>query len=130
MQQFFPGEESVDLYSILSLERGSADGYYDAEFQLYFCMIRSRPDKHRGSQQELPKGFQQMAFAYSVLSDPKQRAKYDETGKPTEEFLNLGPGGEGWDVYFEEILDKFSRGTLGRRNKEKQDYQWTLYNRM
>jgi len=131
LQQIFPGQKDVDLYSIFSLERrGSANTNSDIEPRLHLLLTRSRPDKHRGSQQELPRAFQQIAFAYAVLNDPKQRAKYDETGRPSEEFLTLGPGGDGWDMYFEEILEKFTRGTLGKRHQEKQDLQWMLYDRM
>ncbi|KAJ1980918.1 hypothetical protein H4R34_002272 [Dimargaris verticillata] len=62
--------------------------------------------------------FQRITLAYSILSDPKKRQRYDQTGSVEDSVLDtLAEDGRDWDAYFAEIykgmvntaaIDKFA----------------------
>ena len=119
--QFFPGEEDVDLYTVLSLERNAT---LDAIKKAYRRLaLVCHPDKHATStdqaREDASTKFQQIGFAYAVLSDSKRKARYDSTGK-TDEGLDLEPGEGGWEAYFEDLFDRVTRGKLDEIKKEYQ----------
>jgi DnaJ homolog subfamily C member 9 len=119
--QFFPGEEDVDLYSVLSLERNAT---LDAIKKAYRRLaLVCHPDKHATgtdqAREDASTRFQQIGFAYAVLSDSKRKARYDSTGK-TNEGLDPEPGEGGWEAYFEDLFDRVTRGKLDEMKKEYQ----------
>ncbi|KAJ6630789.1 DnaJ-domain-containing protein [Mycena sp. CBHHK59/15] len=119
--QFFPGEESVDLYAVLSL---TSDVKLDDIKKAYRRLaLLYHPDKHATAtdtrKADASTKFQQIGYAYTVLSDEKRRHRYDKTGK-TDEGFDLGPGEDGWDAYFEELFDRVTRGKLDEMKKEYQ----------
>ncbi|KZT26212.1 DnaJ-domain-containing protein [Neolentinus lepideus HHB14362 ss-1] len=119
--QFFPGEESPDLYAALELQPDvKADDIKKAYRRL---ALRYHPDKHSGSAESVKAGaslkFQKIGFAYSVLSDEKKRERYDRTGR-TDEGFDLGDGEGGWEAYFEELFDRVTKGKL---DEMKHEYQ-------
>ena len=121
MNQFFPGEEDVDLYAVLSLQKdASLDSIKKAYRKLALIY---HPDKHATSsekaKQDASTKFQQVGFAYAVLSDSKRKARYDSTGR-TDEGFELGAGEDGWEAYFEELFDRVTRGKLDEMKKEYQ----------
>ncbi|KAJ7046767.1 hypothetical protein C8F04DRAFT_1172615 [Mycena alexandri] len=120
-RQFFPGEESVDLYAVLSL---TSDAKLDDIKKAYRRLaLAYHPDKQTSATEtrkaEALTKFQQIGFAYAVLSDDKRRQRYDKTGK-TDEGFELGAGDDGWEAYFEELFDRVTRGRL---DEMKKDYQ-------
>jgi len=119
--QFFPGEEEVDLYAVISLQKGaSLDSIKKAYRKLALVY---HPDKHANATEKTKEDalikFQQIGFAYAVLSDPKRKARYDSTGK-TDEGFGLCAGEDGWQTYFEELFDRVTRGKLDEMKKEYQ----------
>ncbi|KAJ7452440.1 hypothetical protein B0H11DRAFT_291828 [Mycena galericulata] len=119
--QFFPDEESVDLYAVLSL---TSDAELDDIKKAYRRLaLAYHPDKQTGAAEarkaEASTKFQQIGFAYAILSDEKRRQRYDKTGK-TDEGFDLGAGEDGWDAYFEELFDRVTRGKLDEMKKEYQ----------
>ena len=119
--QFFPGEEDVDLYNVLSLERNAN---LDAIKKAYRRLaLVCHPDKHATgtdqAREDASTRFQQIGFAYAVLSDSKRKARYDSTGK-TNEGIDLEPGEGGWEAYFEDLFDRVTRGKLDEMKKEYQ----------
>ncbi|KIK59910.1 hypothetical protein GYMLUDRAFT_168765 [Collybiopsis luxurians FD-317 M1] len=118
---FFPGEESVDLYAVLSV---SNDAKLDDIKKSYRRLaLKYHPDKHatasESAKAEASLKFQQVGFAYAVLSDEKRRKRYDSTGK-TDEGFSLDAGEDGWEAYFEEMFDRVTRGKLDEMKKEYQ----------
>lgn len=106
--QFFPDAEegSVDLYAVLELTSTSTtstsgatasarDGInLDAIKKAYRRLaLLNHPDKHAASSanedEKRAKSlkFQQVGFAYAVLSDEKRRKRSDATGRTDESFL-------------------------------------------
>ncbi|EPQ58135.1 DnaJ-domain-containing protein, partial [Gloeophyllum trabeum ATCC 11539] len=119
--QFFPGEESVDLYAVLEVK---SDAKADDIRKAYRCLaLRYHPDKHSTSDESAKADaslkFQQIGFAYSILSDEKKRERYDRMGR-TDEGFDLGAGEDGWEAYFEEMFDRVTKGKLDEMKKEYQ----------
>ena len=124
ISQFFPDEEEVDLYAVLNLK---SDATPDAVKKAYRRLaLVYHPDKHSTASEEAKaeasNKFQQIGFAYAVLSDPKRKERYDKTGKTAEGF-DMGAGDEGWEAYFEELFDRVTRGKL---DEDKKQYQGKL----
>jgi len=119
--QFFPGEEDVDLYNVLSLERNATLDVIKKAYRRLALLCH--PDKHATgtdqAREDASTRFQQIGFAYAVLSDSKRKARYDSTGK-TDEGLDLEPGEGGWEAYFEDLFDRVTRGKLDEMKKEYQ----------
>ncbi|KAI0928732.1 hypothetical protein AcW2_004647 [Taiwanofungus camphoratus] len=124
ISQFFPDAESVDLYEVLSVKR---DANSDEIKRAYRRLaLTHHPDKHTtasdSAKADASLKFQQIGFAYAVLSDEKRRKRYDGSGR-TDEGFELSPGEDGWEAYFEELFDRVTKEKL---DEMKQQYQGSL----
>lgn len=121
INQFFPGKEEVDLYAVLSLEKGATVEAIKKSYRRLALVYH--PDKHTSASDQAKEDastkFQQIGFAYAVLSNEKRKARYDTTGR-TDEGFELGAGEDGWEAYFEELFDRVTRGKLDEMKKEYQ----------
>ncbi|KAK0566981.1 hypothetical protein OC861_002942 [Tilletia horrida] len=109
--QFFP-DGKVDLYGVLGVpEAASEDDIKKAYRRL---ALRYHPDKvlalNKSSSSDQPqtaedasKRFQQLGFAYAVLSHQGRRQRYDRSGRTDE--LGIGEDGEDfdWSEYFKTL---------------------------
>lgn len=120
---FFPGEEDTDLYAVLSVGRDAkAEDIRKAYRRLALVY---HPDKHASAAQNArdaaSRKFQQIGFAYAVLSDDKRRSRYDHTGRTDDRGADFGPGDSGsWEAYFEDLFDRVTKGKLDELKKEYQ----------
>jgi DnaJ family protein C protein 9 len=125
--QFFPGEDSVDLYAVLSLKSDANLDDIKRSYRRHALIYH--PDKHASSSDAVKADastkFQQIGFAYAVLSDDKRKARYDKTGM-TDEGFEMGAGEDGWEAYFEEMFERVTRGKL---DEMKEEYQGKHCNR-
>ncbi|KAL4067614.1 hypothetical protein V8B97DRAFT_1949850 [Scleroderma yunnanense] len=122
IEQFFPDEDDVDLYKVLGLKSdASAEEIRKAYRKL---ALLHHPDKHATSTGEArahaSMHFQRIGFAYTVLSDPKRRKKYDTTGTTDDNLALEADEDGGWEAYFEDL---FNRVTRGRLDEMKREYQ-------
>ncbi|KAF8894600.1 DnaJ-domain-containing protein [Infundibulicybe gibba] len=119
--QLFPGEDDINLYAVLSLENSSTSEQIKKAYRK--LALVHHPDKHATASEEAKANasikFQQIGFAYAVLSDEKRKTTYDRTGR-TDEGFDFGAGEAGWQTYFEELFD---RVTGSRLNEMKLEYQ-------
>ena len=124
---FFPGQESVDLYAVLALKSDATLENIKKAYRR--CALIYHPDKHASSpaadKADASEKFQQIGFAYAVLSDEKRKAKYDRTGK-TDEGFEMEAGEDGWETYFEQMFDRVTRGKLDEMKKEYQGELWCI----
>ncbi|KAI0030829.1 hypothetical protein K488DRAFT_87409 [Vararia minispora EC-137] len=114
------GSETVDLYSVLSLKSdASADDLKKAYRKL---ALVHHPDRHASKTDEERAAaslkFQQVGFAYAILSDEKRRARYDKTGRTDEGFEGVGE--EGWETYFADLFDQVTKAKLDEMKAEYQ----------
>ena len=71
--------ESVDHYKVLGLKKNSNEKEIKKAYRK--LALKYHPDKNRGKKEKLAtKKFQEVSTAYEVLSDPKKRRIYDQTG--------------------------------------------------
>lgn len=120
---FFPDEEDVNLYAVLSLERGAKGEEIKKAYRRLALIYH--PDKQASAAQDTKddasRKFQQIGFAYAVLSDEKRRSRYDRTGRTDDGGVDFGPGESGtWEAYFEELFDRLTKGKLDELRKEYQ----------
>ena len=119
--QFFPDQESVDLYNVLSLTSDAKPENIRKAYRRLALIYH--PDKHNTANDtvktEASIKFQQIGFAYAILSDEARKARYDNTGR-TDEGFELAAGEDGWEAYFEEMFERVTRGKLDEMKKEYQ----------
>ncbi|MCA6234658.1 MAG: DnaJ domain-containing protein, partial [Phenylobacterium sp.] len=89
-----------DYYEILGVPRGSDEAALKSAFRK--LAMEHHPDRNGGSE-EASARFKEINEAYSVLSDPKKRAAYDQFGHAG---VNGAQGGGG--PGFTDINDIFS----------------------
>ncbi|KAI9446472.1 DnaJ-domain-containing protein [Lactarius indigo] len=117
----FFDEEEVDLYAVLGVEPAASQEEIKKAYRKLALIYH--PDKHataaEGAKLAASRKFQQVGFAYAVLSETKRRAKYDATGS-TEEGFELAEGEDGWQAYFEALLESVTKAKLDEMKKEYQ----------
>ncbi|KAJ1917805.1 hypothetical protein H4219_002995 [Mycoemilia scoparia] len=96
----------ISLYQILEVdEKATADEIKKAYRKL---ALRTHPDKiatmkDEGEKERCTQQFQQLGFAYAILSDKKKRKRYDETGSTEDLDNEFFEEGKDWDAYFREL---------------------------
>lgn len=114
-------EQKRDCYEALGVQKGATDSEIKKAF--YKLAKKYHPDANPGDK-EAEAHFKEVNEAYSVLSDPDKRAKYDQFGwAGVDGAAGGGAGGfggfEGFDVgdIFGDIFGgMFGGGSSGRRN--------------
>ncbi|CAK7242238.1 MAG: hypothetical protein STHCBS139747_003719 [Sporothrix thermara] len=82
----------IDPYVVLGLVRDDVPSDAQVKAAYRKAALRCHPDKVAPDQRDAAHvQFQEVAFAYAVLSDPKRRARYDATGS-TAESIAYGDG--------------------------------------
>ena len=117
---FFPNQEDVDLYAVLTLTSSATP---DAIKKAYRRLaLLHHPDKHANAsdaaRHEAALRFQQVGFAYAVLSDGTRKERYDRTGRTDEGFEMAGE--DGWEAYFADLFEGVTKGRLDELKKEYQ----------
>lgn len=76
-----------DFYEVLGVEKGASDDEIKRAFRK--LAVKYHPDKNKGNT-EAEEKFKEINEAYQVLSNPDERAKYDQFG---HDGMNAGFGG-------------------------------------
>ncbi|KAG8776212.1 hypothetical protein FRC12_001046, partial [Ceratobasidium sp. 428] len=113
---------SVDLYSVLEVS-STATGD-DIKTAYRKLALKHHPDKHAAASEEAKASasatFQQIGFAYAVLSDTARRKRYDATGSADPGIEDLAEGEDAWERYFQEMFDTVTRERLDEMRRAYQ----------
>ena len=108
-------EEKRDYYEVLGIEKGASEAEIKSAFRK--MAMKYHPDRNPGDK-EAEEKFKEVNEAYSVLSDPEKKEKYDRFGfagiDPNAGFGGggfSGFGGEGFG--FDDIFNMFGGGFSG-----------------
>lgn len=71
-------EEKRDYYEVLGVSKDADEKTLKSAYKKR--AMKYHPDRYKGPKEEAEEKFKELNEAYSVLSDPKQRAKYDRFG--------------------------------------------------
>ncbi|KFH45446.1 DnaJ subfamily C member-like protein [Hapsidospora chrysogenum ATCC 11550] len=128
-EEDFEGEPpTIDPYDVLDLERSATADEIKRAYRK--AALKHHPDKAPDDpkkKKEAHGNFQEVAFAYAVLSDPARRKRYDETGSTSESIVDSD--GFNWSDYYREqykdaisadAIEKFAKQYKGS-DEEKDD---------
>lgn len=113
-----------DFYEVLGLKKGASESDIKSAYRK--LAMKYHPDRNPGDK-EAEEKFKELNEAYSILSDPDKKDKYDRFGHagvdPNAGFGGAGGfggfggfdfgGGGSWNGSFEDIFDMFSGGFGG-----------------
>ncbi|TLS24668.1 hypothetical protein PpBr36_08123 [Pyricularia pennisetigena] len=121
------GEEppTIDPYEVLSLDKTATPEQVKAAYRK--AALKNHPDKVPDDRKAAAhEKFQQIAFAYAVLSDPARRSRYDATGSTSESIVDSD--GFDWSDFYRaqfadavsgEAIEKFAR--VYKKSDEERD---------
>ncbi|RDW88819.1 hypothetical protein BP6252_00851 [Coleophoma cylindrospora] len=97
---------SIEPYTVLGISKSATDKEIKSAYRK--AALRHHPDKAAEHlKDEAHTKFQEVAFAYAVLSDPARRKRYDATGSTSESIVDSE--GFSWsDFYAEQFRDVIS----------------------
>ena len=119
--------EKRDYYEVLGLKKGASEDEIKKAFRK--MAMKYHPDKNPGDKKAEEK-FKEINEAYSVLSDPDKKSKYDRFGHAgVDPNAGFGGGAGGFSGFggFDDIFDMFGDmfgggfgGSAGRRRQANQ----------
>lgn len=111
--------KSINPYEVLSLDNDATADQVKTAYRK--AALKYHPDKAAPEDKDSAHTkFQEIAFAYAILSDERRRRRYDNTGR-TEESLDLEDDDFDWSSYYrEQFKDVVTSATI---DKFKSEYQ-------
>jgi len=115
-----------DYYNVLNISKDASKEEIKKAYRK--LALKYHPDANPNNKEESEKKFKEIGEAYSVLSDPEKRARYDQFG--TADTANNGAGfdfrdfhGQGMDDFgsFSDIFESFFGGGGGNRRAYRRD---------
>jgi DnaJ family protein C protein 9 len=110
---------TINPYDVLQISQGATPDEVKSAYRK--LALRHHPDKARPEDRESAhKKFQEIAFAYAILSDERRRKRYDATGN-TAESANLEDDEFNWVDFFREQSANVVSGEM--IDQVKREYQ-------
>lgn len=110
---------TIDPYAVLNLSKTATSEEVKSAYRK--LALKHHPDKARAEERETAhKSFQEIAFAYAILSDERRRKRYDATGN-TAESANIDDDDFNWVDFFREQSENVVRGEM--IEQVKKEYQ-------
>src|ERR1700761_1323899 len=89
---------SINPYEVLDLAKEATAEEVKSAYRK--SALKHHPDKAAPEDRDTAHTkFQEIAFAYAILSDPRRRSRYDTTGR-TEESLDIDDDDFNWTDFF------------------------------
>jgi molecular chaperone DnaJ len=101
-----------DYYEILGVPRDAVEADIKKAFR--GLALKHHPDRNLGNK-EAEEKFKEINEAYSVLSDPEKRSRYDRFGTAEAAGAGFGGFGSGFGDIFEDIFGDFFGTFTGQR---------------
>ncbi len=108
-----------DYYEVLGVTKGASDDEIKKAFRQQ--AKKYHPDLHPG-EKDCEAKFKEVNEAYSILSDPDKKAKYDRYGQAGVDPNGFGGGGYGggaYDVDLGDIFSSFFGGGFGGGSRKR-----------
>ena len=86
----------IDYYKVLGIDKNATEKEIKKAYRK--LAVKYHPDKNKGNKQAEEK-FKEINEAYTVLSDPEKRKKYDQFGHDWEKYEQAGQGGYDFDFH-------------------------------
>lgn len=121
--------EEDDLYKILGVTTTASS--YEIR-KAYFALARKYHPDHNQNDANANQKFQRIGKAYTILSDPTKRKRYDRTGNIDDSFENLED--VDWKEYFESLFKRVTEEDIEnfaqkyRHSKEEEEDLKKAYN--
>lgn len=110
---------SIDPYKVLAIDKTATADQIKSAYRK--AALKHHPDKAAEDDKKVAhQKFQEIAFAYAVLSDERRRKRYDTTGN-TSESLDLEDDDFNWTDFFREQTAAMVDGAM--IDKIKKEYQ-------
>jgi DnaJ family protein C protein 9 len=123
---------SIDPYAVLSLTKDASQDQIKTAYRK--AALKNHPDKAPPDEKdEANTKFQEIAFAYAILSCERRRRRYDTTGR-TEESLDLEDDDFDWTTFYREqfanvvtteAIEKFEKEYKG--SEEEREHLLAAY---
>jgi len=123
---------SINPYEVLGLEHDATQDHIKSAYRK--AALKYHPDKASAAEKETAHAkFQEIAFAYAILSDDRRRKRYDTTGN-TSESLDLDDDDFNWLAFYREqyagvvtdaTINKFADSY--RRSEEEREHILAAY---
>ncbi|KAF8538385.1 DnaJ domain protein [Trichophaea hybrida] len=119
-----PNAADLDPYAILNVPSTSTAAEIRSAYRK--LALKCHPDKVPVAERDTAHAkFQELAFAYAILSDETRRKRYDTTGNTQESVLD--DEGFDWKEYFKEqfrainvdVIEEFKKGYKGGEEERK-----------
>jgi len=112
---------TIDPYGVLSVTRAATAEEIKTAYRK--LALKHHPDKVRPEERDAAnQKFQEIAFAYAILSDERRRKRYDATGN-TAESANVDDEDFNWTEFFRDMSAQVVSGEL--IEQVKREYQGT-----
>ncbi len=104
-----------DLYALLDVDKSATDEELKKAYRRK--ALEHHPDRNPGDPEALRK-FKEVAYAWSILSDPVKRLQYDRFGRVFTDGRSQGPFGSTDEIDLGEVVGNLFKDLFGRRKKK------------